>query len=409
MHPIVRTGCFTLSLSALLLTGCGTEQQPGAAPQATPVSAYSVTTRDIPETILLPGRVVAGNEVAVSASIPGQVQGISVQVGDRVEAGQLLATLNDTAASNSLAEAKRNVTSLETQLARLQNLGGVTPSGKLDQLQNQIRRRIDNLTDAAKAGALPTQAELIASGHELVNLQNELAKLQIESAVSESLNQLRPPLLQGLQMQVAQARQMVQAAEAQVTAARITSPIQGVVLAQNAAKGSPALPGAPMFSIGTVEQVEFEVFVDPNLVPRLQEGQAVAVQVGTQPIASTKLTIVSPALQPQTKSFTARTPLPNLQGVFKPGMIGQATVTLDPHHNVLAIPKAALLTDETGPFVLQIQNGTASIARLKLGYDNGTWVEVRSGLKNGDQVVYGGIERVQLGSPVKVIATEQPR
>ncbi|WP_157722086.1 efflux RND transporter periplasmic adaptor subunit [Tumebacillus avium] len=407
MNHIFRTGYLPLCLSALLLlAGCGNDQPEGAATEATPVSAYQVTTRDIPETILLPGRVVAGSEVAVSATVPGQLQGVSVKVGDRVQAGQLLATLNNPTAGSSLQEAKRNLQTLEGQLTQLQNLGGSTQSGRIGELQNQIRQRISDLTGAAEAGELPAEAELVASGQELLSLQTELARLQTQSAVSESLNQLRTPLLQGLQMQVEQARQLVKAAEAQAAASRITAPVAGTVLAQNAAKGTPALPGSPLFSIGSIEQVEFEVLLDPNIVPRLKAGQAAAVQVGTQPVAQTKLASVSPAVQPQAKSFTARTLLPNPNSVFKPGMIGQATITLSAHKGVLSVPKASVLTDQQGPFVMQITDGKASLVHIKPGYDNGTWVEVLSGLKKADQIVYGGVERVQPGTAVNVTETE---
>ncbi|TCP59436.1 RND family efflux transporter MFP subunit [Tumebacillus sp. BK434] len=406
MNQIFRTGCLSLSLTALLLAGCGGDRQQGAQPEATPVSAYRVTTRDIPETILLPGRVIAGSEVAVSATVPGQLEAVSAKVGDRVQAGQLLATLNNPSASSSLQEAKRNLQTLEGQLDQLRHLGGQSPAGRVAELQEQIRRRIRDLTETAKTGKLPGQAELVASGQELVRLQTELARLQTESAVSESLNQLRAPLLQGLQMQVEQARQLVKAAEAQAAAARITAPIAGTVLAQNAAKGAPALPGTPLFSIGSVEQVEFEVLLDPNVVPRLQAGQAAAVQVGTQPAAQTKLASVSPAVQPQAKSFTARAALPNPNGWFKPGMIGQATITLAAHKGVLSVPKAAVLRDANGPFVMRIENDQARLVRIKPGYDNGTWVEVLSGLQQDERIVYGGVERMQPGMKVTVTETE---
>lgn len=395
-------------LLCLVLTGCANAAPNGGGETAgVPVTAYQIRAQDLPETLLLPGRVVAAEEAQVSATLPGKVGQVYVHTGDSVQKGQLLATLETGQGEEQLQQARQALQALEAQYRQMTAL----PSDPADKdriagLEREIKRQTDQLSRYATGKSLPDPAALLTSLRQLTELQTQLARLQSEQAISGGLAALRAPLLQSMQGQIAQARQAVQLAEAQVRAGRLTSPLDGVVLAANAAPGSPAAPGLPLYSVGNLPQVEFEIYVDPNQQARLAPGQATAVSVGREAAVDARLLEVSPALQPQTHSFTARTDLPNPDKRFKPGMIGEATVTLDPHKNVLVLPKAAILHDEKGAFVLRIKDGTAESARVTTGYDNGHLAEIKSGLAAGDLVVLEGADRVQAGAALNVTKTE---
>ncbi len=410
MNRTLPVGCLTISFTLFALFGCGNQQAQEHADALLPVSSYQVATRDIPETVLLPGRIVSADEVTVSATMPGQLQQVHAQVGEPVAAGQLLATLNSQATETALQEAQKTLRALEQQMSELRSFGATANSGvHIDRLKRQIEQQIRQLTSAIAAGETPTPEKLSTASEKLLLLQKELVRMETESTLISSLLPLRTTLLQGLQLQVAQANRTVQAAQAQVDASRIRSPINGILLTNSTAPGSSTLPGAPLFQVGQVERLELELLVDPNIVTRLTPGQQTTVQIGSLPATTTKLSSVSPALQPQAKSFTARAPISNENGLFKPGMIGQAVISLASHAGVNAVPKAAILTDQAGSYVLRIIEGKATATRITCGYDDGTWVEIRSGLQRGDQVVHQGIERVQPGAEVKVVQRERGR
>lgn len=392
----------------LLVTGCGPKT--GGQPEETaiPVSTHQVTTRDLPETLLLPGRVVAKQEAPVTAKLPGKVQEVYAKVGDSVQSGQLLALLEVPGAESNVNQARAALQAMEAQYARMQQSMNSAPVDDQDinALRQQITERLAWLGNQAQSSS-PDRTELERAGRELVELQAKLAALTTQRAVSESVRGFTAPLLQSIEAQINQARQAVRMAEAQAGAGRITSPINGVVLAQTAAKGTPATPGYPLFSVGTAQEVEFELLVDPAQQAKLKQGQAVNVQVESLPALTSQITSVSPALQPQMKSFTARAPLPAATADYKPGMFGQAIVTIHPHQGVLAVPKQVVLQDQSGPYVLSIRENRAVQVRVERGYDNGTWVEILKGLKKGDQVISEGIERVHPDALVKVVTTKQ--
>jgi HlyD family secretion protein len=408
MERLVKPGLLVAG-SLLLLAGCvRTPAAPQGEAAGAPVTTYRVAARSLPETMLLPGRVIPQQEAQVSAAVPGRVRDVLIKTGDTVTAGQVLAVLDTGDGGHSVEAARQTLQSLEAQYRQMQSQS--TPDtarlqSRIAELQREAQAQTAQLEALTKSKKIPDPATLFAGYQRLTAIQGELASLQSQVAVQSSLAQTRAPMLQALQGQIAQARQAVQLAEAQSSAARVTAPIGGVVLTVNATPGSPAAPGMPLFSVGNVSQLDFELMLDPNVQRRLQPGQPVHVQIGEAAPVDAQLRDVSPAPQPESKSFTAHTDLLHPDHL-KPGMVGQGIVTLAPHENVLAVPKAALLQDDKGPYVLTAKKSTAAQTRVERGYDNGTWVEIRKGLAAGDAVIYEGVDRVQPGSKLLVVKTE---
>ncbi|NEL41784.1 MAG: efflux RND transporter periplasmic adaptor subunit, partial [Xanthomonas perforans] len=74
---------------------------------------------------------------------------------------------------------------------------------------------------------------------------------------------------------------------------------------------------------------------------------------------------------------------------LQPGMFGRIRIDYDQRKDALVIPRLALL-DDGEPAVFVVRKGKASRVPVKLGYAEGPWLEVRQGLKEGDQVVTAG-------------------
>ncbi|MGB8956142.1 MAG: efflux RND transporter periplasmic adaptor subunit [Tumebacillaceae bacterium] len=399
--------CWTLACAPL--SGCGTKQRAAEQPAAVPVSTYRVTAHDLPETLLLPGRIMPHEQIPVVATVPGKVARVYVNPGDTVQAGQLLAALETASGQSDLQEARRTLQELEAQAAAFQKSTSLRPTADDQQiaaLEAQMQGHLQRLLTTLKRTDAASQAVLMKEGQELLHLQSDSSRLQAQAMMSAQMSVLRVPMLTGLQAQVAQARQAVKMAQIQLDAARLTAPIAGTVLSKLATPGMPAGPGTPLFQIGDLSAVQLEIPVDPNLEPRLQKGQPVSIQVTGQPLIHTFLTDLSPSLDPQAKAFLATASLPNTGGVLKPGMTGQATITLSPHQGVLAVPTAAVLEDNKGKFVMVVRAGKAQRQNVETGYSNGTWTEIRKGLGKQAEIIVEGISRVQEGSRVEIVRQE---
>jgi RND family efflux transporter MFP subunit len=410
-----KTGLALLAGSCLL-AGCAKSPQTAQETAAVvPVSLARAAPRDLPETLRLPGRVMPREQTSVVATAAGQVQSVLVGVGDAVKKGQLLATLEAGGSQTTLNEAKQALNGLETQLRRLQtaSLGGdgdsLTPAGaaqRISQLEQEAQSKLTALFTSLQTPGPQTLPELVRIGRQIQQAQSQVSLLQAQALIGKSLEVFRAPLLQTLQAQLVQAHQAVRLAEAQLQAARITAPFDGVILGKNAVAGTPSGPGVPLFSVGSVADVDFEVLVDPALQARLKPGQTAQVQIGDHAPVTVPLASVSPSLDLQAKSFTAHATLDNEQGSYKPGEVGQALITLDPHTGALTVPTAAILHDAQGSYVLQVQGDTAVKKPITTGYNNGTYTEVLTGLKADEDVIHEGLDRVQPGTKVRVAASE---
>jgi membrane fusion protein (multidrug efflux system) len=90
-------------------------------------------------------------------------------------------------------------------------------------------------------------------------------------------------------------------------------------------------------------------------------------------------------------------------GTLRPGMFGRIEVVYDERVDALTMPRVALLDDEGEPAVFVVRDGKAVRVPVELGYVNGELAEVRSGLKEGEDVVTAGKVAIRDGSEVEVI------
>ncbi|RMD88254.1 MAG: efflux RND transporter periplasmic adaptor subunit, partial [Calditrichaeota bacterium] len=125
------------------------------------------------------------------------------------------------------------------------------------------------------------------------------------------------------------------------------------------------------------------------------ESQPEAEFIGT-------VKMISPVVDPTTGTAKVTIDIENHGGKLKPGMFASVYINTDTHRNTLLIPKKALLLESETDQVFVYDNGVARKANLKLGFISGDWVEVLSGLKEGDLVVTIGQEGLREGLPLKI-------
>jgi multidrug efflux pump subunit AcrA (membrane-fusion protein) len=107
-------------VTAVLLAGCGRETE-ASAPEVRPVRAVTVAKRDVGEIVSFTGRIEAENETRLSFRIGGRMIERSVNVGDRVEPGQVVAKLEAHNELNALRSAQAAVTAAQAQFTEAQN------------------------------------------------------------------------------------------------------------------------------------------------------------------------------------------------------------------------------------------------------------------------------------------------
>jgi membrane fusion protein (multidrug efflux system) len=107
-----------------------------------------------------------------------------------------------------------------------------------------------------------------------------------------------------------------------------------------------------------------------------------------------------------TDTLTLRAVLPNPDGRLIDGEFANVTLEGGETERAIVIPQAALLLDQSGPFVFAVEQGRAVVKRVTLGPRLGPDVAVTEGLAEGAQVIVDGIQRVRPGAPVQAVPAQ---
>lgn len=208
------------------------------------------------------------------------------------------------------------------------------------------------------------------------------------------------------------ARAQLRMAKLELAYGNVTAPISGVVATRDIKPGNFVQINTPIFTIVDTSRLEATLNVPEREIEVLKAGQPVQLLVDALPgkTFDGKIDRVSPVVDAGSGTFRVISAFDG-GGLLQPGMFGRIKIRYDQRADALVIPRNALLEDGNAPAVFVVRGGKAARATLKLGYDDGPWVEVRSGLKAGDQVVVAGKSALRDGSAVKVLdgaASAQP-
>lgn len=213
--------------------------------------------------------------------------------------------------------------------------------------------------------------------------------------------------LDQLRFDLENARAQLRMAKLELSYGNVTAPISGVVATRDIKPGNFVQINSPIFSIVDISKLEATLNVPEREIEKLKPGQLVQLTVDALPgkTFEGKIDRVSPVVDAGSGTFRVISAFDS-NDVLQPGMFGRIQIRYDQRADALVIPRNALLEDGGDPAVFVIRAGKAARVALKLGYDDGPWVEVRSGLKAGDQVVVAGKAALREGSSVKVLEVD---
>ena len=193
--------------------------------------------------------------------------------------------------------------------------------------------------------------------------------------------------------QLSSAKGKTQGAEAQLSYAKIVSPIDGVVTDRPVYPGEMPAPGAPLLTVMNLSQVVARAHVSQEEATTMKVGDAATISApGVTPAVKGKVTLISPALDAGSTTVEVWVQAPNPKGQLKPGAGARVTVVTETVPHAIVIPTAALLTDDTGQtsvITLDTDNKPHK-KKVQIGIRNSDDTQVVSGLMGGERVVTVG-------------------
>jgi membrane fusion protein, multidrug efflux system len=208
----------------------------------------------------------------------------------------------------------------------------------------------------------------------------------------------------GFGLQQAKAQQKLHAKNLAET--KLHAPIAGVLLKKLAETGEITGTGIPVLVISDISRVKVAAFVPENELHLVKIGQPAQVKVSSlDSVFTGKVSEVGALADPTARAFTVRIEISNPQGIIRPGMIAEISLSSGSTKEIIELPIEAVLHDfnnSTYVFVTDASSGKAFKRDISLGKIHDSQIEVVSGLAENENVVTGGQHKLTDGTPVTI-------
>jgi RND family efflux transporter MFP subunit len=398
-------------LSGVLLLGC-TAKKDAAKPEegehvvtvdVAPVLSSAISQKISSEALLYPLQ-----QAAIVPKISAPVRKFYVDRGSRVQAGQLLAELENSDLAGAVAENKATVDQAEAsyQTVARATVPEETQKAELDvrnakDVMEQQQKLYESRQSLLKEGAI-SQKDVTDAQVAFTQAKNqyELAQKHLESQQSVA----REQTIKGAAAQRDAAKARLESAQAQLSYSRVTSPIAGIVTDRPVYAGEMASNSAPMITIMDLSQIVARAHVSQEEAAQLKVGDTASLVVadGGAPLPG-KVTVISPAVDPSNTTVEVWVQAPNTGNRLKAGTSIKLDIVTQSLPDALVIPEAAVLTSPSGnKSVMVIDSENKPHKKpVSLGIrDNGN-VQIKEGLASGERVVtIGAYELAKLEEEV---------
>lgn len=358
--PISLPSIVMLMALGLVLSGCS-EEKVETKEIVRPVKVVVVADAGEARKLDYSGSVKARTEMNLGFRVAGKITERHVNIGDRVEPGDLLARIDPTDYQLAVTSAEANLVAAEKQV---------------------------ETTGLAKARADQLFAKNVTSKSQL-----EEAALAQEQAVSA-----RDAAIASLDQ-----------AKNQVRYTDLRSDQSGIVTAVNADIGQVIGAGSPVVAVAVDGEKEAEIAVPEMDIAKFRPGQAVTARFWSDAglVLDGKVREVAGSADRLSRTFAVRVSLPNDQRVLL-GMTATIETTGEVGHRFISVPLSAL-SEKDGKkivWVVKHETGTVHAREIVVSDFSGDGVNVTQGLKPGDIVVAAGTQFMSDNLKVKLPATE---
>lgn len=374
---------FATSLCLILFaTGCKYETHHQDAEESVPIAPVATVVRaPLTNTLHVAGVFIPFQEVELHAKVAGYIRHIGVDIGDKVRAGQVLATLNVPELNAQVTGAEAGVRQSQQQIARTRSevlraqadyAAVKTAADRLQQVSN------------AKPGLIAQQ-----------ELDNAQAKERAAAAQVDAAKAAQSAMLQQLGVSQASHQQVVAMADY----SRITAPFSGIVTWRYADTGSLIQAGtsnagsAPVVKIAQVETLRLRLPVPASLAPFVRVGDRAQVRVDAlNRTFSGNVTRTTGALDTATRSMQIEIDVPNRDGSLSPGMYADVSLDVQRTGDALVVPIQAVDQSAAQPFVMLVNHANKVEKRpVRVGVATANRIEILSGLEQGDRVIVANL------------------
>ena len=369
------------------------------------VAVAKATTGDLSHLLVLTAEFKPYQEIDVMAKVAGYIKQINVDIGDRVQQGQLLAVLEIPEMADEAAKAKAALQRSEAQVA---------------QAQDEVKRaesahQMTHLSYERLATVMKNRPGLVA--------QQEVDEAQSKDLVSEAQIAAAKSNLNAAVQAVSVSKAEQGKIQTMFEYTRVTAPFAGVITKRFADVGSMIQAGTasqtqamPVVRLSQNTLLRLILPVPESAVPTVHVGQPVDVRVPTlNRTFPGKVARFAGKVQLSTRTMDTEVDVPNANLLLVPGMFAEVDLTLNRRNDVVTVPVSAVdlgsetSSDEnpknnaalTGKVMVVTGENRVETREVTIGLETANRVEIRSGVREGELVVIGNRTGLQRGEVVR--------
>ena len=366
---IVTAGLIALSIAISPLAAAAEDAPADQSMQSLPsIVVTEATTRSLVDRIVATGTIRATEEVYVQPQVEGlSIRSLNADVGDRIAAETVVAQLNDDALLLQKSQLVATRAKAEASLA---------------QYKVQLE---DAKSGAAEAQRQLKRAETLAKSGTLSRASVEQAETAATSATAKVDSTVQAIAIAEADIKVVES----QLADIDLKLARtdVKSPVAGLIAARNAKVGAIASGGGQtMFTIIRDGEIELVADVSETDILKIRVGQKAKINLaGGAATLGGSIRLISPVIDPQTRLGAVHIAIDDDEGA-RAGMYASAEIIIAEAQGV-ALPLSAITTDKQGTTTRLVTDNVIKQIKIETGIQDGAFIEVKSGLQQGDVVV----------------------
>jgi RND family efflux transporter MFP subunit len=410
-------------------TGAARAATPAPAqPAALGVTTATVQVRDVQRSVETTGSLLAWQEVVLNTAVPGTLARLHVDLGDRVEPGQVLAELDRREFTLAVQQARATLRAAQDGLVRAHaqaeasrasaeqvRQGRASWEANLARWKAALEEAQVNLERSRRLvdAQLVAQRDLDAARtlHETALAQYRTAQVEMQQypdkvRVVEAQLQSDLSAVRVAESEIERREAEVGTAEKKLGDATLRAPIRGAIARRHVNAGEFLKDNAAVFTIVQGDVLKYTGTVPEYAALDVRPGQVVRLQVDAAPgrMFEGRVTRVSPAVDVAHRTVGLEAEVPNPDALLKPGLFARGVAETRRDTGVAFVPEPAVSYVVGITKVFVIADGRARERTVRLGARQAGFAEVVAGVRPGEQVATSSLAQLYDGAPVTVAA-----
>ena len=254
-------------------------------------------------------------------------------------------------------------------------------------------------------------AEASAASREAKREQRRISQLHERGAASEAQLDAASTALESAQSRRHAAEAQLGEAERALRDAEVQAPFAAMVARRMVSRGEYVVPATPLFDLVATDPIQVEFHLPERDSERVSLDQPVSVRVAPMPdqVFEARISMVSPVIDPRTRTLRVEARLANPEGKLRPGLFAHINVGVARRSGVVMVPEESVMQRALGPVVFTVDDEDSVHQRdVETGMHMRGAVEIKSGVQPGEWVVTSGQSRLLDGLIVRTQRREEP-